>query len=56
MGDGFITLLKEKRDSRIKVSKVEEKEIAKHYRQQLKILEQKRLDGQQGQLTFESWQ
>ena len=56
MGDGFMTLLKEKRDSRIKVSKVEEKEIAKHYRQQLKILEQKRLDGQQGQLTFESWQ
>ena len=56
MGDGFMTLLREKRDSRTKVSKVEEKEIAKHYREQLKILEQRRLDGEQGQLTFESWQ
>ena len=48
--------LREKRDLKIKVPKSEEKEIAKHYREQLKIIEQKRLDGVLGYIDFESWQ
>ncbi len=49
-------LLREKRDSMVKVSKREEKEIAKHYRQQLNIIEQKRFDGVPGYIDFESYQ
>jgi len=49
-------LLREKRDSRVKVSKKEEKEIAAHYREQLKIIEAKRLDGVTGVIDFVSYQ
>tara|TARA_B110000977_G_C10751770_1_gene367154 strand:+ start:417 stop:551 length:135 start_codon:yes stop_codon:yes gene_type:complete len=42
-------LLREKKDSKVKVSKLEEKEIAKHYRAELKKL-------QDGAQDFESWQ
>ena len=55
-GQGCIDLLREKRDSRMKVSKLEEKEIAKHYRNELKIIEAKRLNGVQGYIDFESYQ
>lgn len=53
---GFIDLLREKRDSKVKVTKSEEKLIAKHYREQTKIIEQKRLNGETGFIDFESWQ
>ena len=43
-------------NSKVKVSKMEEKEIAKHYREQLKIIEQKRADGVIGYIEFESYQ
>ena len=56
VGDGVIALLEEKRDSKVKVSKLEEKDIAKHYREQLKILEERRAHGAAGKLDFESWQ
>ena len=56
VGDGFMDALIEKRNAKYKISKLEEKEIAKHYREQLKILESRRLDGETGQLEFESWQ
>ena len=56
VGDGLMELLRQKRDSMVKTSKQEEKEIAKHYREQLKIIEQKRLDGETGYIAFESWQ
>ncbi len=49
-GEGFIDMLREKRDMKLKVSKLEEKDIAKHYRAELKKLES-------GETSdFESWQ
>jgi hypothetical protein len=56
LGDEAIGLLIEKKNSRVKVSKLEEKEITKHYRQQLKEIEQKRLDGVTGYIDFVSYQ
>ena len=56
LGNGHIDLLREKRDSRMKVSKLDERDIALHYRLQLKIIDQKRLDGVTGRIEFESWQ
>ena len=56
VGDGAIQLLQEKRDSRIKVPKAEEKEIAAHYRRELEIIKRKRMDGQTGYIEFVSWQ
>jgi len=45
----MVELLIEKKNSKVRVSKLEEKDIAKHYREQLKLLE----DGAE---TFISWQ
>tara|TARA_Y100000590_G_scaffold460136_1_gene618771 strand:- start:818 stop:1231 length:414 start_codon:yes stop_codon:yes gene_type:complete len=56
IGEGTIDILREKRDSGVKVSKLEEKDIAKHYRQQLKEIEKKRSEGATGYIDFESWQ
>jgi len=55
-GIGRIDLLREKMRSKVKVSKLEEKEIAKHYREQLKIIQDKREGGEIGYIDFESWQ
>lgn len=49
LGEGHIEMLREKMNSKVKVSKLEEKEIAKHYRQELKKLES-------GASDFDSWQ
>ena len=46
----------EKMALRFKVPKLEEKDITKHYREQLKIIEQKRSDGVMGYIDFVSWQ
>lgn len=56
VGEGVILLLEEKRDSKVKVSKLEEKDIAKHYRDQHKILLGRRASGESGKLDFQSWQ
>ena len=56
LGDGHMAILREKMNSQVKVSKIEEKEIAKHYREQLKIMQEKREDGEVGRIEFESWQ
>ena len=56
MGQGAIDILREKRDSMAKVSKGEEKCIARHYRLQLKNIEEKRLNGETGVIPFESYQ
>lgn len=56
LGEGHLQILREKRDSGVKVSKLEEKDISKHYAQQLKMIEQKRADGITGYIDFESWQ
>jgi len=56
-GDHFADLLVEKKNLYVKVSKIEEKkEIAKHYREQLKIIEDKRKEGQTGYIDFISYQ
>ena len=39
LGSGVIDILREKRDSGVKVSKLEERDIAKHYRAELKRIE-----------------
>ena len=49
LGEGVIILLREKMNSRARVSKLEEKEIAIHYKKQYQML----LDGA---VSFESWQ
>jgi len=49
-------LLREKRDYKVKISKIEEKAIAKHYREQLKIIESRRLSGETGTIDFISYQ
>lgn len=55
-GSGRVDLLREKMQNKNKTSKLEEKDIAKHYRQQLAILQKKRDQGETGVLDFESWQ
>ena len=56
LGIGHIELLREKMFMKVKVSKLDEKDIAKHYREQLKILEKARSNGATGRLTFVSYQ
>jgi hypothetical protein len=56
-GDGWYQILTEKwRNLKRKVTKLEEKEIAKHYQEQLKIMEQKRKDGVTGWLEFVNYE
>ena len=50
IGDGMLDLLREKRDSMVKVSKAEEKEIAAHYRKEYRRMVET------GSREFESWQ
>lgn len=55
-GQAAIDILREKRDSMVKVPKTEEKCIARHYRLQLKTIEERRANGETGQIPFESYQ
>ena len=55
-GEAFRDLLREKRDLKVKVPKAEEKLIAKHYREQTKIIEAKRLNGECGCIDFVGYQ
>ena len=55
-GTGLISLLIEKKNSNVKVSKLEEKEIAKFYKKEWEKLRQRRAEGETGKLDFESWQ
>lgn len=56
IGEGTLDLLREKMNSRVKVPASEEKEIARHYREQLKLIEEKRECGEDGYIDFESYQ
>lgn len=56
IGVGTVDLLREKMNMKVKVSKIEEKEIAKHYREQLKEIEAKRVKGEIGHIEFISYQ
>lgn len=55
-GQGIEDILIEKKNNKYKISKADEKEIAKHYREQLKIIQEKRIQGQTGYIDFESYQ
>lgn len=54
-GQGRIDILREKMNSKVKVSKLEEKDIAAHYRKELKRI-QERLESGETTVDFESWQ
>lgn len=56
LGIGLIEMLVEKKNAKIKIPKSEEKEIAKHYREQLKIIQEKRASGKTGYIDFVSYQ
>ena len=56
LGVGAVELLIEKKNTKLKISKLEEKEIAKYYREQLKVIEAKRASGETGYIEFESYQ
>ena len=56
LGEGHMAILREKRDSGVKIPKTEEKSIAKHYRDELKKLERARMEGQTGRVEFQSYQ
>lgn len=56
VGEAFVEMLVEKKNNKVKVSKIEEKEIAAHYRSQHKSLVERRGAGDVGVLDFESWQ
>ncbi|AUR93089.1 NinG protein [Vibrio phage 1.182.O._10N.286.46.E1] len=56
IGLGTVELLREKMNSKIKVTKLEEKEIAKHYREQLKLIQERRESGEVGYIDFISYQ
>ncbi|GAM63643.1 hypothetical protein JCM19232_2623 [Vibrio ishigakensis] len=56
IGEGTIELLREKMRSKVKVTKAEEKEIAKHYRSELKRIEELRAQGVTGYIDFVSYQ
>lgn len=56
IGIGTVDVLREKMNEKMKVSKLEEKEIAKHYREQLKLIQEKRASGECGDIDFVSYQ
>jgi hypothetical protein len=55
-GEARRLFLIEKMNNRNKVSKLEEKDIAKHYKEQLKIVEERRNSGEMDYIDFVSWQ
>ena len=55
-GEAFTELLREKRDSMVKVRKAEEKEIAAHYRAELNRILALRAEGVTGNIEVISWQ
>lgn len=56
IGEARLEMLVDMKNARHKVPKAEEKEIAAHYRAQLKEMQAKRQQGETGYLVFESWQ
>lgn len=56
IGKGALDLVREKMNQKVKVTKLEERDIAAHYREELRKLELRRINGETGKLDFESWQ
>jgi len=55
-GPEYIDRLRIKREMRNKISKIEEAEIAKHYKKAHAEILEKRLNQPYGYIDFESWQ
>ena len=57
LGSGRVQLLRERREDNSlgKTVKKNLKDVAKHYREQLKIMKAKRADGAVGRIEFEGW-
>ena len=56
LGDGALEILEEKKNSIVKISKAEEKEIAAHYRKEFNRIQKLRDEGVTGWIEVESWQ
>jgi len=56
VGSGVIDTLREKMNMKLKVSKSEESEIARHYRNELKKIQEKLEAGEKTPIDFSSWQ
>lgn len=56
IGPAMVEVLREKMNSKQKVSKIEEKEIAAHYRAELVKIEKALTEGQAAPIDFVSWQ
>jgi len=55
IGPEAVAELRVLRDTPRKISKKTEKEIAAHYRRELKVMEKKRTDGVEGRVEFNVW-
>jgi len=51
----MMDILRDKKNAQYKMGKGELKEIAAHYRQELKLLKEARENGETGRLEFASW-
>lgn len=56
IGSGAFDILAFKAHTPYKMAKGEDKEIAKHYKEQLKIIQKLRAEGKTGYIDFESYQ
>lgn len=56
IGKGTLDILTEKKNMKFKITAQDEKEIAKHYREQLKKIDQYRQSGYIGYVDFDSYQ
>ena len=52
-GEGVMEILRDKRNAQYKLAKGEEKAIAKHYRQEVKLIQEQRENGEE--VTICSW-
>ena len=56
LGEARLEIVEDLKNSIFKIPKSEEKAIAKHYREELKKLQERRANGEVGYLEFEGWQ
>lgn len=56
IGSGTVEILREKMRMKFKVNDVYQKDVANHYREQLKIIQEKRSNGEVGYIDFVSYQ
>lgn len=56
LGTEMLEILIEKKNNKVKVPKIEEKKIAKHYKAEYEKMQEKRANGVTGRIEFDSWQ